>query len=255
MDEEFEPDTQLIRGREEILPSEMSEALASLQFLGSDPFLRMQTTNIAIIDQFIMQVEAEVLDDLLNERIYIASGTFLSAQTQMWIFALYELLRTWRQRVRHITSLSKSRGLLKQADALDKGAGYIHPNRHFRASQYRQADADPALIAIADDDLRNTHIAFRQIEMLRMSFAKHEQKGRRNSAADAPGYARIDHWTGSLQYQLGNDYAVFDTITRRNIADGVRMFADRSSIPTEEAINEFDDLYKEMEQMSKSPFD
>jgi hypothetical protein len=33
---------------------------------------------------------------------------FVSAQSQMWIFALYELLRTWRQRIRTLRSWSNS---------------------------------------------------------------------------------------------------------------------------------------------------
>ena len=40
--------------------------------------------------------------------------------------------------------------------------------------------------------------------------------------AIAPGYGRIDSWTGSLKYELGNGLYILDYISRRDIADSIR---------------------------------
>jgi hypothetical protein len=71
----------------------------------------MQAHNLALVDEFIMKIEDNVLAELLeNERTPI-DAFFLSAQSQMWIFAVYELLRTWKERVSNIKKWAESGGL------------------------------------------------------------------------------------------------------------------------------------------------
>ena len=74
-----------------------------LHLLGDDPYLRMQAYNLSIVDQFIMQIESELLRSWFQEEQRSpADGMFVSAQSQMWIFAAYELLRTWRERSKDV---------------------------------------------------------------------------------------------------------------------------------------------------------
>jgi hypothetical protein len=61
-----------------------------------DAFLRMQAFNLSLVDHFVMRLELQLHRARFNEEKGLGGDTaFLSAQTQMWIFAVYELLRTW----------------------------------------------------------------------------------------------------------------------------------------------------------------
>jgi len=84
---------------ETIAQSELRAALDSLALFGSDPNFRNQAFNIALVDEFIMKLELNLLrQQFQEERTPIVEAAFVSAQSQMWIFAAYELMRTWRQR-------------------------------------------------------------------------------------------------------------------------------------------------------------
>ncbi len=55
------------RERDKIAPSELTAALGSLHLLDDDPYLRMQVFNLSIVDQFIMELEADVLRRLQED--------------------------------------------------------------------------------------------------------------------------------------------------------------------------------------------
>jgi hypothetical protein len=81
-------------------PKALIRALQSLPLLGDDLYLRMQAMNLGVVDRFLVGIELELLQEYEQlERTPMASATFVSALTQLWIFGVYELLRTWRQRV------------------------------------------------------------------------------------------------------------------------------------------------------------
>jgi hypothetical protein len=52
--------SRVIRRRRD-RPSTLRQALCKLNFLGDDPFLRMQAFNLAIVDQFLMELESQLL--------------------------------------------------------------------------------------------------------------------------------------------------------------------------------------------------
>src|SRR5689334_4980844 len=63
----------------------------------------MQAMNLAIVDSYIEDIELQVLREYIDqERTPIQIALFSSALAQMWVFALYELLRTWRQHMRFL---------------------------------------------------------------------------------------------------------------------------------------------------------
>jgi hypothetical protein len=80
----------------------------------------------------------------------------------------------------------------------------------------------PDALAVLDADLRRIHVTFGLMNMLRMSLAKHEIAGVRDSVAFAPGYGRINRWCGAIDYELSWDAGVFDTVNHRDFADGLR---------------------------------
>jgi hypothetical protein len=88
--EDHDDDIPDFRGPEEIEATELSDALGSLYLLGDDLFLRSQAFNLSIVDHFIMGLELQLLRARFNEeKRPIGDTAFLSAQTQMWIFAVY----------------------------------------------------------------------------------------------------------------------------------------------------------------------
>lgn len=155
--EDWDDDPPDYRAADEIHPSEISVALRSLCLLGDDPYLAMQITGIAIVDQFIMGIEYEVLKELHETERTPPNALFLSAQTQMWIFAVYELLRTWREQAKDVIKWAKNGGLELKIRALEKKLPYRHSGHEIRASQLSRVLNDPGIVDTIEADLRLTH--------------------------------------------------------------------------------------------------
>ena len=225
--------------------SELRIALCGLHLLGDDPYLRMQALNLSIVDQFVMALEYDTLQKLNDqESTPMAEATFLSAMSQMWIFAAYELLRTWRQRAKEVLRLVQSGGLAQKVEALERSAGKFHVGQQVRALQFRRALNDPKIADKIGDDLRAIHIPMSRLEYLRISLAKHEVRGQKNSIAFAPGYGRINMWCGSLDYEIGSNNVVLDVVSRRGMADALRGSANHSKLPSDEHLKSFDAFMK-----------
>ena len=232
------------RPHTDITSHELTSALHSLALLRDDMYLGLQVTNLAVVDQFIMNLEHHTLQEYFQTDKTPPTTMFLNAQSQMWIIAAYELLRTWRARAKDIIKLANNGGLELKAASLEEDQGYLHAGREMRAKQLRQIAADPSIIETIKIDLRRAHIPFSRLEHLRVSFAKHEVRGRNNSIAYAPGYGRINMMNGSLQYQLENVPVILDTISRRDVADELRALNDQSNIPTVEDLASFDEFMR-----------
>ena len=87
----------LIRGNGE--ENLIYSSLKSLPLMKDDLYMSMQIMNLAIVDEFIRDCETQLLHEYIEkERTPTESAMFVSAQSQLWIFGIYELLRTWRQR-------------------------------------------------------------------------------------------------------------------------------------------------------------
>ena len=111
-------------------------------------------------------------------------------------------------------------GIEARLAALEKDLGYRHGAREIRADLLRRIAAMPDALAVLDADLRRIHLTFGLMNMLRMSLAKHEVAGVRDSVAFSPGYGRIYRWCGAIDYELSWDAGVFDTVNRRDFAVG-----------------------------------
>jgi hypothetical protein len=220
-------------------PAERAEATQLIDALRRLPlcdelFLGMQALNVHFVDGFLEEQEADLLRQYVEiERTPLPAAIFVSALSQMWIFGLYELLRTWRQRVRELLKWAEEvsavepaerPGLLAQkrreverrgVDALDVGSRWV---------AFEQA-TDPAFakqLRVARDSTERT---FRVLESVRVTLAKHEVPRGGGLYALAPGYGRIDMGTGSISWQveLGDDEVA--VVTRREIADACRELA------------------------------
>ena len=241
-DEIADADEPSYRAPGEIGWHELPQALSSLYLLGDDLYLRLQITNIGIVDQFITDLEYHVLRRLnAEERTPADDATFLNAQSQMWIFATYELLRTWKQRAKEVLTLARNGKLATRITDLEADQGYVHAGREARAGQLRDVLNDTSLLARIEDDLRRAHIPFRRLAFIRMALAKHEVAKQKHSIAHAPGYGRINIWCGSLDYQMDKGQVILGNISRRDIADELRAMK-TGDAPSKDDIERFDDF-------------
>ena len=223
--------------------SEISTALLGLT-LFRDPYLSMQAQNLAIVDHFLNGLEQHVMRRLFEEdRTPIDDAMFLNAQSQMWIFAAYEVMRTWRQRAKDMVKWHGNGGLQMKLDALEVNQGFIHDGNMRLAAMVREVVADPSIVQSLRDDLKRTHILFARMEYLRISLAKHEVPGKAKSLAISPGYGRINQWCGALDYELGNGKYVIGYVNRRDIADDIRAIPGLE-VPTDENLASFDEYMK-----------
>jgi hypothetical protein len=241
------------RPAEEIDMWELPQSMGKLAMFDGDPYLTMQATNLGLIDRWLIDIEGRVLRQLIAEDHTPDDAMFLSAQTQMWIFATYEVMRTWRQRAKDTLKLVKNSGLHLKINALEEELGYEHIGRELRAKQLREVQDNPELAVKIEKDLRRTHIAFSQLEFLRVAMAKHEVSGRPNMIAIAPGYGRIDDWTGSLKYELSNGRCIMGYISRRDISDAIRGIDHDSEPQTPEELAEFDTFMKGQPEIDQKP--
>lgn len=251
--EDHEEEALRYRDAEEINSSELIVGLRSLYLLDRDPYLRMQAFNLSMVDQFVMGLESKIRRALLEEDRTPPEAMFLSAISQMWIYAAYELLRTWLERGKEIIKWSQNSGLKAKIAALERDPGFQHFNQEARAEQLRRVQKKPALLDKIKEDMMMTHVLFARLEYLRVALAKHETGKRNRGIADAPGYGPINKWCGSIDYVLENTGITFETISRRDIADELRRLSNRQTVPTDNDNRSFDEAMNEFR--SYNPFD
>jgi hypothetical protein len=180
----------------------ISQALQTLP-LFDDLFLRMQAMNLDVVDAFLTEQEAGLLAEYMEtDRTPLPTATFVSALSQMWMFALYELLRTWRQRARDVigwakafqgTPPNKQEALLSaKRREIENKAASAEGTAAFYWHAYEAAATELQFAESLRRAVDRTERLFRRIEALRMSLAKHELPGVKGSFAMAPGYGRID---------------------------------------------------------------
>lgn len=219
--------------------SEIPAALSSLA-LFDDPYLEMQGYNLGIVDGFLNNVERHVLNRLIDEeRTPMDDAMFLNAQSQMWIFAAYEVMRTWRQRAKEVIKWHANGGLEMKLKSFEEGNAFRDLGAMRRADMLRDVIGNPNIVDGLKHDLKRTHVMFTRMQYLRVSLAKHEVSGRPKSIPMAPGYGRINMWCGSLDYELSNSKYILGYMSRRDIADDIRAIPSLP-MPSDENLESFD---------------
>lgn len=211
-------------------PSQLHAALTRLTLLGDDPFLKMQAFNLGIVDHWLTGLEYEQLKGIAQEdRNPMLGVFFVYAQSQMWLFAAYELFRTWRQRCRDVLDWQRSGGLEQKLSNLEEDVGYAHSGREVRAAQIRDVLRNPEKTDAIRRDCRRTKTLFTHLEALRVSLAKHEIGKKKNSVARNPGHAWINPWCGAFDFEVETGAQGSEQINRRDIADGIRAWVNLSA--------------------------
>jgi hypothetical protein len=223
-----------MKTRREEEPSRIRDALQSLPVL-DDLYLRMQALNIDLVDAYLSNMEHYLLEEYMEiERTPLESATLVSALSQLWIFGLYELLRTWRQRASDVLRFAEELRPLKHAARKARlaekkrkitSAVALGGSEMFYWPPYEKAAKNTKFVEAIHNAIDRSECLFRRIEALRMSLAKHEMPKIKGSFALAPGYGRIDISDGSIYWQVVLKDNQIDVISRRAIADDCRALA------------------------------
>jgi hypothetical protein len=214
----------------ELPPFNMFTWSSRIPLVDDDLWLGMQARNLAMVDiQVIRHVEtAAVREYFRDERTPMPTLMLLSALSQMWIFALYELLRTWRERAKHLIKLAdeyetvqarKRQKFLEQVIANAK-----NKEKHIRIpisvlSEHVSRIADKPFMDKVREYFSKIDGLFSEIEALRVTLAKHQIQGSSRFVAEAPGYARMSYETGSLYWHYLAKEGGLERSERREIAD------------------------------------
>lgn len=222
------------------LAKDLSDALRSLPMLGDNLYLKMQAFNLGMVDAFLMNSERDLLREYIEiERTPMPSAAFVSALSQLWIFGVYELLRTWRQRVsdvlrfaaalKQLPPTTRAERLKTKRQELASNWPHIGERNDRRWPFYETAVKDRKLANKLQRSLDASEAVFRKIEALRIHLAKHERPKAKGSAALAPGYGRINMQNGSIYYEVLLRANEIDVISRREVADACRELAKKKT--------------------------
>jgi hypothetical protein len=80
---------------------------------------------------------------------------------------------------------------------------------------------------------------FARMEAIRVSIAKHEVRGHKNSIANMPTIGVMNRWCGSLDFELEHEQYILGTISRRDIAEDIRAIP-KFPISSDEDMKSFD---------------
>jgi hypothetical protein len=215
------------------LGTQLARALCDLPLLGDDLYLRMQATNLGFVDDFLVDLESRLLREYRAlDRTPLESAAFVSALSQLWIFGVYELLRTWRQKVREAVSLAdllkslspreRETRLQQERDRIRETSPYGKGLEDGRWRIVERISDDPGFVDAIRAASDKTESVFRRIEGLRVHLAKHEVPKAKGTPAFAPGYGRINMENGSIYYEFLVRPPEVDVLSRRDVADSCR---------------------------------
>lgn len=194
-----------------------------LPFFNEDLFLGMQVMNVGVVDAHVTQYEYALLQEYIEiERTPSFSAMNVSALSQMWIFALYEVLRVWRQRHYEFDKLFKNGGIDSKIEHWEKDAEMnlalldrIRQIKEYRDNEKYRDCVNKMWVEFEE--------VYRMVELFRMNLAKHVAPGKNNVIPRAPGYGRINMFCGSMDYELISKEGYYRYLNRRNIADTLRL--------------------------------
>ncbi len=196
-----------------------------------DIWLGMQARNIALVDMGILRpMEADALASYMErERTPVDILMPLSALSQMWVFSLYEFLRTWRQRADYLIKFSDGYNSVQDEEGRKKylesaAVAFQNKRRLLRIgpamyARHLEQFADKAFIEKVIEYKRNTDWLFRDAEALRVTIAKHEIPKTNGLLAEAPGYGRMSYQDGSIYWFILLKDGSQIKIDRRELGD------------------------------------
>src|SRR5258708_32728805 len=151
----------------------------------------------------------------------------LSGISQMWMFSLYEFLRTWRQKAKHIMDTAAEYKTV-QPRKRQKVSGQRHQDRRgqtplrqistFYLHQLSRIPEDE-FVAKIKTYFDKTEGLFKELSAVRVMLAKHEIAGKEGLVAEAPGYGRMSYFTGSIYWHYTDRRGFQSKVERREMAN------------------------------------
>jgi hypothetical protein len=198
-----------------------------------DLYLGMQAQNIARVEMAVLRLwESHVLDEQRADPGNVQGPKYreLMALSQMWVFGLYEVLRTWRERAKKLMDFEEELKKFPTKGERDAYLAMVIAEAKESAKHVRQLPVYyPDHVAkIVDSDFMRSVRAYyanmrdlwQELGAVRIAAAKHELPGKPGVPAPAPGISLPSQYTGSMCWQVlvGNKQEK-RTIERRDLAD------------------------------------
>lgn len=228
---------------DQIPQSALAEALKSLTLFSTDMNLVSQAMNLTIVDEFVMGLEYDYLRAKFNEASTPYDSIFLSAQSQMWLFSAYEVMRTWMQKAKGYVHTAKNSGLHLKLESLKRDRGYVNYTALQKADEVQALIDDFTLLEALENDLARTNFLFIRLETLRVALAKHEVRKRPNAIMVGSTLGYMNRECGSLEYQMNSGMVIQGNISRRDIADGIRAIPE-STVPTPDEVKSYEQFMR-----------
>lgn len=234
-------------------PWRLNTALNKLVLLESAPDLAQRAFNAARMDAALTSSEEAVLRLMLKEeRPPVEETLLLSAQSQIWVAYMSELLHTWQQTVVDIAELAETSVLEEEIEALEKlelsssaqarqpqskRAGYksTYKSTQRKLTQHRlrvlkAAAREENLAQRIGQGLRKTKEISAQIDALRAAMERGDRlrTGDRGAMPVIWREEEISPETGSLIWVIADEADKADEtspvrrLSRRDIADALR---------------------------------
>lgn len=199
-----------------------------------DVYLGLQAQNIARVEMSVLRRwESDVLDEQEADPGNYQGPKYreLLALSQMWVFGVYEFLRTWRQRARilkqfedaynQLATPAEREAYLKDLDTEARDKARLATRFPVYYPDHVARIADPEFMKSVRSYCDETEELWRRLSAVRMPAAKHElpkKFGQNPLIADAPGIGVPDRATGSILWEVLRDDKQ-TTILRRDLAD------------------------------------
>jgi hypothetical protein len=195
-----------------------------------DLWLGMRARNIPLVDLGILRpMEEQALEAYIEtERTPSDILMPLSALSQMWIYSLYEFLRTWRQRANYLLRLSGDYNAAKSEDRdafIQHAAESLAGNRRMLRiapemyAEHLSQFTNPDFVAKVRGYLCKTDWLFRDAEALRVTLAKHEVPKTSGYFAETPGYGRMNYQNGSMYWFIVLKDGSMTKVDRRELGN------------------------------------
>lgn len=196
------------------------------------PYLATQATSIGVVDRYIESMEGELLKAYMVDERTPKWTILVVALSQMWIFSLYELLRTWRQMANELSKYAhdletlngaaRVERIARERERIEKVQSHVSiPDRSYDAC-FEAVEMDPTFGQRVAAAVESTDGVFREVETIRVTMAKHEVPKTKGMRAQGAGYGRIDLSSGSIYWMVVLKDGSSTIISRRSIADRLR---------------------------------
>ena len=168
--------------------------MRSLPFVDQDHYIGMQAMNLAIVDSMIEPMEDDLRGEYLaTDRMPFDKFLPVSALSQLWIFGVYELLRTWRQWINEAIARSEDIASLPEdvrKERLDAAVKEMRkgllssPGGVAYVRGFERAVVDEKYRESLREALYRSDLPFRRIESVRVYLANTRSPRAMNTPAE-----------------------------------------------------------------------